>query len=59
MSLIYEEFESSLPPSMSDKEIEVLKSNYKRACILAKIAKEKQVKVTEVDVKDVSLKIEN
>lgn len=58
MSLVYEEFESSLPPSMSDEEIEELKKKYK-LCILAKIAKEKQVKATEADVKDVNLKIEN
>ena len=29
MSLIYEEFESDLPPSMSDEEIEELKKQYR------------------------------
>ena len=29
MSLIYEEFESDLPPSMSDEELEQLKKQYR------------------------------
>lgn len=29
MSLVYEEFESDLPPSMSDEEIELLKIKYR------------------------------
>lgn len=31
MALVYEEFESSLPPSMSDKEIELLKIKYRES----------------------------
>lgn len=53
MSLVYEEFESFLPPSMSDKEIDELKKQYK-LCIAAKNAKAKQVKATEDAVKSVN-----
>lgn len=43
MSLVYEEFHSDLPPSMSDEEIEQLKKKYRNE----KHSNQHQLKTTE------------
>jgi len=51
MSLVYEEFPSDLPPSMSDEEIEVLKANFKKKkCTFVENARKKVQAFMEDDV---------
>lgn len=47
MSLVYEEFHSDLPPSMSDEEIELLKIKYRNE----KHSNQHSLKVTEGSIR--------
>lgn len=50
MSLVYEEFPSDLPPSMSDEEIELLKIKYRENNRRKRESEPKDERVSEDDI---------